>query len=241
MAAADPAPTAVPPLDDDVRAALRHAAIGVAAGAVVGLVVGGILGRLAMLVLRLTTGDRVTGVLTDDGFEIGRTTLSGTLSLAGAYTVAGVVLGLLYALARRFLPRRGRIAAWSAVTAALGGAAFVHSDGVDFFVLDPLWLAITFFVALPALAGLAVAWLVERIEARGSAFGRRHAVGGLLPVVLVVPVVFGALLVAVGRVPALRRLADAPAIRVLALVIVVVLTVAGAAQVVGESRIILAR
>ena len=51
MAAAD-ASSAVPSLDDDVRGALRHAAIAVAAGALVGLVVGGILGRIAMLVLR---------------------------------------------------------------------------------------------------------------------------------------------------------------------------------------------
>src|SRR3954471_13473251 len=158
MAASD-ASAAVPSLDDDVRGALRHAAIGVAAGALVGLVVGGILGRIAMLVLRLTSGSEVIGLHTDDGFEIGRFPLMGSLNLAFVYTVFGIVLGLLYALARRFLPRRGRVVAWAAVTGALGGGAFVHSDGIDYLVLDPLWLAIAFFVALPALAGLCVAWL----------------------------------------------------------------------------------
>ena len=83
--------------------------------------------------------------------------------------MGGIILGLLYALARRFLPQRGRLAAFAAVTAALGGATFVHADGIDYALLDPLWLAIAFFVALPALAGLSVAWLVERLEARGSA------------------------------------------------------------------------
>ncbi len=122
-----------------------------------------------MLVLRLTSGSDVIGVVTDDGFVIGRVTFSGSLKLAVGYTVFGVVLGLLYALARRFLPRRGRIAAWAGVTGAIGGGSFCHSSSIDYLVLDPLWLAIVFFVALPALAGLCVAWLVERIEARGSA------------------------------------------------------------------------
>ena len=180
MAAADRSSTdALPSLPDDIRGALRHAAIGVAAGAVCGFVVGGVLGRLAMLVLRLTSGDIVMGVKTDDGFEMGRVTLGGSLNLALGYTAGGVLLGLLYALARRFLPRRGRIIAFAAVTAALGGATFVHADGIDYAVLDPLWLAVAFFVALPALAGLSVAWLVERLEARGAPFGRRHAVAGL--------------------------------------------------------------
>jgi ABC-type amino acid transport system permease subunit len=241
MAAADPASSALPSLGDDLRAALRHAAIGVAAGAVTGLVVGGILGRIAMLILRLTTGDHITGVVSDDGFVMGRVTLGGSLQLAAAYTVIGVVLGLLYALARRFLPRLGRVVAWSAVTAALGGASFVHADGVDYALLEPLWLAVAFFVALPALAGLCVAWLVERIEARQASFGRRHAVVGLASLLLIGPAVVGALLLAFGRQPALRRLADATPVRLLALAVVAALTVAGGAAIVEESQVILAR
>jgi hypothetical protein len=242
MAAADPASAdALPTLDDDIRGALRHAAIGVAAGAVSGFVVGGVLGRLAMLVLRLTSADSVIGVETDDGFEMGRVTLGGSLNLAFVYTVGGVILGLLYALARRFLPRRGRLVAFAGVTAALGGATFVHADGIDYAVLDPLWLAIAFFVALPALAGLSVAWLVERLEARGAPFGRRHAVAGLASLLLVGPAIVGGLLIALGRLPSLRRLADAPWVRLLALGVVVVLTVAGTLSVIDDSRVILAR
>jgi hypothetical protein len=242
MAAADPTSAdALPTLRDDVRGALRHAAIGVAAGAICGFVVGGVLGRLAMLVLRLTSADNVIGVETDDGFEVGRVTLGGSLNLAFVYTVGGVILGLLYALARRFLPQRGRLLAFSAVTAALGGATFVHADGIDYALLDPLWLAVAFFVALPALAGLSVAWLVERLEARGAPFSRRHAVAGLASLLLVFPAIVGGLLIALGRLPSLRRLADTPWVQALALGIVVVLTVAGMLSLIDDSRVILAR
>ncbi len=242
MAAADPASAdALPTLPDDIRGALRHAAIGVAAGTVSGFVVGGVLGRIAMLVLRLTSADNVIGVETDDGFEMGRVTLSGSLNLAFVYTVGGVILGLLYALARRFLPRRGRLVAFAAVTAALGGATFVHADGIDYALLDPLWLAIALFVTLPALAGLSVAWLVERLEAREAPFGRRHAVAGLASLLLVGPVIVGGALIALGRLPSLRRLADAPWVRLLALGLVVVLTVAGTLSLIDDSRVILAR
>lgn len=242
MAAAVPASTdALPTLLDDVRGALRHAAIGVAAGAVSGFVVGGVLGRVAMLVLRLTSADSVIGVATDDGFEVGRVTLGGSLNLALVSTVGGVLLGLAYALARQFLPRPGRLLAFAAVTAALGGATFVHADGIDYALLDPLWLAIAFFVALPALAGLSVAWLLERLEAREAPFGRRHAVAGLASLLLIGPAIVGGALIALGRLPSLRRLADAPWLRVLALAIVVVLTVAGSLSLIDDSRVILAR
>jgi hypothetical protein len=241
MAAADRSSFTVPSLDEDVRAALRHAAIGVGAGALVGLIVGGILGRIAMLALRVTTGDQITGVVSDDGFVMGRFTLSGSLRLAAVYTVGGVLLGLGYALARRFLPRRGRRAAWSAVAGALGGGTFVHADGIDYALLRPLWLAVALFVALPALAGLGVAWLVERIEARGATFGRRHLVGGLASLLLVGPAVVGAVLLALGRRPELRRLADTRPVRLLALGIVAALTLVGAIDVIAESRVILAR
>ena len=136
-------------------------------------------------------------------------------------------------------PRPGRRLA--GVTGAIGGGSFVHSGGVDYLILDPLWLAIAFFVALPALAGLCVAWLVERIEARDSAFGRGHLVGGLASLVLVVPAIVGGLLLVLGRQPTLRRLADARPVRVLALLIVAALTVVGFADVVDEGRVILSR
>ena len=45
--------------------------VGTAAGAIAGLLIGGIGGRLAMLLLRLTSDEIVLGLTSDDGFEIG--------------------------------------------------------------------------------------------------------------------------------------------------------------------------
>jgi hypothetical protein len=231
-----------PPFGDDLRRVVRHAGIGVAAGAVVGLVVGGILGRIAMFVLRVTTGESITGVTSDDGFEIGRVTLAGTLNLMLAYSLAGLALGLLYAVARRFLPRRGRVAAWTAVSAAVGGSIFVHSDGVDYLLLDPLWLAVAFFVLLPALAGLGVALAVERLEASGG-LARWHVVAAGIGTVALfaVPAAVAAVLLALGRVPVVRRLADSMAVRALALLVVAAMVVVAGAELVAESRVILSR
>ena len=67
----------------------------VVAGLSVGILVIGLGGRLAMLLLRLTSPDDVVGVTSDDGFEIGRTTLGGTYNLL----VVGAGVGLIGAVA----------------------------------------------------------------------------------------------------------------------------------------------
>jgi len=231
-----------PPFGDDLRRIIRQAGNGAAAGAVVGLLVGGVLGRIAMLVLRVTTGDSITGVTSDDGFEIGRFTLLGTLNLLFAYSLAGIALGLVYAVVRRFLPRRGRVLAFTALSAAVGGSIFVHADGVDYLLLDPLWLAVAFFVALPALAGLGVAVAVERLEASDRLRRWQMAAAGIGTVALfAVPAAVAAALLVLGRVPGLRRLADARVVRVAALLVAVAVVVAAGADLVAESRVILSR
>ena len=60
-----------PMLREDARAVAWWVLVGVAAGAIAGLLVGGIGGRLAMLLLRLTSPDSVIGMRSDDNFEIG--------------------------------------------------------------------------------------------------------------------------------------------------------------------------
>ncbi len=145
---------------------MRHATTGLAVGGLVGLVVGGIGGRLAMLLLRVTSSPLLTGTDTDDGFEIGRFTVGGTLNLAIAGALLGGVAGLVYAVSRGFLPARGRVVAWTAFCGTVGGAAFVHADGVDYLLLRPLWLAVATFTVLPAVGGLAIAAVVERRHAR---------------------------------------------------------------------------
>jgi hypothetical protein len=240
MAAA--ADQVLPPLRDDVRALLRHAGIAAVAGAATGLVVGGILGRIAMLVLRLTTGESAIGVTSDDGFEIGRFTLPGTLNLMFVYSLVGCALGLVYAVVRRFLPARARVAAWTAVCAAVGGGAFVHTDGVDYLLLDPLWLAVAFFVLLPGAAGLCMALAVERLETvTGNGRWQLPAAGIAAVATFAVPLAVGGALLALGRAPVLRRLADRPAIRGLALAIAVVVAVVAAVDLAQETRVILGR
>ena len=148
----------------DLVDVLRRTRALVLAGVFLGVVVGGVGGRLAMLILRLTSPDSVTGVLTDDGFEIGQVTLLGTLSLIAFAAIFGLVGAVAYALVRPWLIG----APWFRnLTCAVGagavvGSALIHADGIDFRLLKPTWLAIAFFVAIPAcfgaLIGPVLAW-----------------------------------------------------------------------------------
>jgi len=154
----------------DLRAAAWWVALGAVAGAVGGFVWGAVGGRLVMMLLRFTSDDRVRGVETDDGFEIGTLTLGGSLFLAVVTTVAGAFAGVTYVLVRTGLPPVARVPVAALFAAAVGGAAFVSPDGIDQRILDPRWLTVGAFVLLPAAAALTFALLVERI---GRRRGRR--------------------------------------------------------------------
>jgi len=67
---------------EDLRRPGATLGAGVSAGFVAGVLIGGVGGRLAMLALRLTSDPSLHGVLTDDGFTIGRVSLE-TLFLLG--------------------------------------------------------------------------------------------------------------------------------------------------------------
>ena len=69
-------------------------------------------------------------------------TLGGSFQLAGAMAAAGAANGILYVVLRDAIPARARAPLWSLFAAAVGGSQFVHADGVDFTLLDPLWLAV---------------------------------------------------------------------------------------------------
>jgi hypothetical protein len=118
-----------------------------------------------MFVLRRESPGAV-GLTSDDGFEIGRATLSGSLGLAAFAAVGGALFGVLYLAVRLALPPAARAPAATLLGATVGGAAFIVPDGVDLLVLDPLWFAVASFIALPALAALAAALLVERLAPR---------------------------------------------------------------------------
>jgi hypothetical protein len=66
----------------------------------------------------------------------------------------------------------------------------VHADGIDFVVLQPTWLAVTLFVALPAVFGALIGVVVDRV-ARADSWtrsGRRRWVLPLVAVACVPPV-----------------------------------------------------
>jgi hypothetical protein len=119
--------------------------------------------------------------------------------------------GALNAVAREALPRAWRIPAWTIVCTALGGAAILHDDGVDFHLLDPVLLACALFIAIPGLGGFLTAWLVERRDAWWFAKPWRTAIAcvALLPMLAVFPVLVAvlgaaAIVLALGQIDPLR-------------------------------------
>jgi hypothetical protein len=168
--------TAIAPQASDGRVSVGHDArdvattvlVGAAAGALAGLGVGGLAGRLVMFALRALSDPIVIGMTSDDGFEMGRFTLGGSFQLAGAMAAAGAANGILYVVLRDAIPARARAPLWSLFAAAVGGSQVVHAEGIDFTLLDPLWLAVLWFVLLPGLAALVVVLLAERWLADGS-------------------------------------------------------------------------
>ncbi len=142
----------------------------VVAGIPVGVLVAGGGGRAAMFVLRLTSPDWVRGATSDDGFVIGRFTLSGTYNLL----VLGAAVGIIGAAAHRAVspwllgPGWFRRLTVAAAAGAVVGSMLVHADGIDFTVLEPTWLAVGLFVALPAVFGATIGDAVDRVAIPGS-------------------------------------------------------------------------
>jgi hypothetical protein len=134
---------------------------GLLAGLICGAVVGGVGGRLAMFVLRLTSDDALHGRETDDGFAIGAVT-SATLFLILFAALLGAAGGLVYLGVREWLPPRWRPVLLALVGATVGGTMVIQPDGIDFTLLDPLWLAVVLFVLLPAGYGAGLSLLTER-------------------------------------------------------------------------------
>jgi hypothetical protein len=190
----------------------RGLSAGVTAGFLGGLVFGGLGGRLAMLILRLTSDANLHGLETDDGFTIG--IVSGaTFFLVVVTAVAGAFGGLLYLIVRPWLPGPARPWLFGAMTGVLGGALVIRPGGIDFTRLEPLGLAIAMFVALPAAYGVVVSLLAERFLSPGSAFRRSRASIAGLVVLLPVPLFgIGGLAIAAVLIAALLFWRSAPTI-----------------------------
>ena len=164
---------------------LRRLGAAVAAGALAGFAIGGVGGRIAMLILRLTSDPSLHGRLTDDGFTIGIVSL-GTLFLLMLTTVGGAVGGAAYLAIRSWLPERARRWLVGAFTGLVGGAAIVRPGGLDFTLLEPLGLAVAMFVAIPAAYGVATSLLCERFLRDGSpVLGGKTSLAALICLVLI--------------------------------------------------------
>lgn len=160
----------------------------------------GVLFRLGMLALRLDRPE-TAGVVSDDGFVIGRFTLFGTYNLFMLGGALGAMGAAAYIAVQPHLvgPRWVRVGTVGTTAMVLGGAVSIHEDGVDFTLLDPA-LGVAIFLAIPLLAGLATPVVVDAVARRESAIGRWRAV--VLPLLLG-PLGGLALLVVLGVVAAL--------------------------------------
>ncbi|GEP34059.1 hypothetical protein NSZ01_18270 [Nocardioides szechwanensis] len=132
-------------------------------GLVLGALVGGILGRLVMYVLVRISPEAV-GRVSDDGFEMGRFTVSGSFNLLLVGGFLGLMGGVIYALVRLLLlgPAWFRLTCVAAGAGVPVGNQIVHVDGVDFTLLQPAWLSAACFVTIPALYAVALHLVVER-------------------------------------------------------------------------------
>ena len=166
----------------DLVIAATYLGSAILGGIAAGFFIGGIGSRIAMFVLRMTTGDSVVGRVSDDGFEIGR--LSGdTFFLLLFGTALGAAGGVVYLLTRPWIPAVWRWPAFGLLGALFGGAVIVHADGIDFRSLQPVPLAVVMFVALPGLGAAAIAALVEGLLRRRGGMDLRRVWLAFLPLV----------------------------------------------------------
>jgi hypothetical protein len=180
----------------------RWMRIVIVAGVPVGMLVVGVGSRLAMLLLRITSPDTVRGVESDDGFIIGRFTIGGSFALLQIGALVGVLGAMLYLLIRPSLlgPRWFRFVTVGLGSGAVAGSMLLHADGIDFRVLEPGWLAMGLFIAVPFLFGVAVGPAVEMLERRRTPTGWHQfiapavalAIGpaGLIMSLVAAPVIF---------------------------------------------------
>jgi hypothetical protein len=140
----------------------RRLAAVTAAGGLVGLLVGGVGGRLAMFLLARLNPD-AAGMQSDDDFTIGQFT-GATFNLLFVTTLIGIVGGAIYFVLRGLMvgPRWFQVLSVSVGPAVVVGSQLVHTDGVDFTLLDPPLLAIAMFVLIPGTYAALLTVLAER-------------------------------------------------------------------------------
>lgn len=142
---------------------LRNLAMGAAVGFVVGLAVGGTLGRVFMRILFLAREDTL-GFETAMGAIIGDFTTGGTAAIYAFGAIAGVALGIAYAVGRTLLPSgmRPRTIIFTLATTAFMLGQIIRGN-LDDFALLPVTLSLLLIVGSVALTAAPVPLLVERL------------------------------------------------------------------------------
>ncbi|MEO5711341.1 MAG: hypothetical protein ABIQ59_16150 [Nocardioidaceae bacterium] len=119
--------------------------------------------RLVMLLLA-SMNPAAAGVRSDDGFVMGQFTLSGSAQLAGAGAQIGAIAAFVYVAVRGLMigPPWFRLLSISVGPGVTVGSMLVHTSGVDFNILEPLWLTIGSFVLLPVVFCVVLHLLAEK-------------------------------------------------------------------------------
>lgn len=195
---------------------LKRMRVLIVAGVATGAIVVGIGSRLAMLLLRVTSPERVNGLQSDDDFTIGEVTFAGTYNLVVLGAFVGIIGFAVYRLVKPWLigPQWFRRLTIGTAAGIVAGSMLVHADGIDFTVLKPKWLAIGLFILLPALFAIAIGAVVDAVD-RPDSWTARGLWKWLLPVIVVACVPFILIPLAFALIPvglwALARDVDFPA------------------------------
>jgi hypothetical protein len=117
-----------------------------------------------MRIIFLTSDPVVAGLESDDGFTIGRFS-SSTMFLVVGLTMFGAIIGSAAAVLRLALRARTAAAAtaFGLAAAAFIGGLLVHTDGIDFRLLEPLTLTVGLFVLIPGAAAATGVVIVDRL------------------------------------------------------------------------------
>lgn len=179
-------PGAIQASDDPRLRFVEGMRVLIVGGIPAGVLLVGVGSRLAMLLLRVTSPDRVNGVTSDDGFTIGQVTLGGTYNLLQLGAVVGIIGAAAYRMVAPWLigPTWFRRLTTGLACAAVVGSMLIHADGIDFTLLKPTWLAIGLFIALPGLFGTLIGAAVDAVSRTDSWTnrGRRRWVVPLIAV-----------------------------------------------------------
>lgn len=167
---------------------MRVAAVAVLTGWVTTALIVGLGGRLMMRVAAATSSRQAQGMLTDAEEIVGKVTIGNSIEFMMFFaTFFGGVLGLFYALLRRYLPGP----AWfsgSIVAVILAGIAgpgdFTDPGNSDFAILEPTWLIALMLVALIVLYGTTLGAMYEWFNERVPRLSRGRAAWWYLPVLL---------------------------------------------------------